>query len=227
VSGEAGGTGGARGTAGGPGPTTWVSHRRTPDDMNVTPTRLGPRHSGRNRPDRPGRANVFSHGTGQGWFSLRWPGELLTAADVRGSLSRVNHNRFHFHRRGHGALRDAQRARALRAIRQDRSWADQVHELLAAQPGRVGIHHPAIHPPAGLAHRDARRHRRGVPDHHRPARPGPAAPGLSRPQGVPGRRPPRAGGGTARSVPTGAVFTPDQPTHSVPNTAASNNSPES
>ena len=49
-----------------------------------------------------------------------------------------------------------------------------------------------IRPPAGPAHRDPRRHGRGVPDHHRPARPGPAAPGLPRPQGVPDRRPPRA-----------------------------------
>ena len=48
-----------------------------------------------------------------------------------------------------------------------------------------------IRPPAGPAHRDPRRHGRGVPDHHRPARPGPPAPGLPRPQGVPDRRPPR------------------------------------
>ena len=59
--------------------------------------------------------------------------------------------------------------------------------------------HHRIRPPVCADQRDPRRHGRGVPDHHRPARPGAPAPGLPRPQGVPDRRAPRHGGGVASS----------------------------
>src|SRR5262245_57305660 len=42
VSGEAGGTAGARRGRRGPCPTTWMSQRRTPDYVTVTTTQLGP-----------------------------------------------------------------------------------------------------------------------------------------------------------------------------------------
>jgi hypothetical protein len=55
-------------------------------------------------------------------------------------------------------------------------------------------------PPGGPGHRDLRRHGRGVPDHHRPAPPGPAPAGLPRPQGLPHRRPARHSSGIIQTV---------------------------
>ena len=50
------------------------------------------------------------------WFLNDGPGELLTAADRRGSLENVTIINFSFLAWGHGVLRHAQRVRAFRAV---------------------------------------------------------------------------------------------------------------
>ena len=65
--------------------------------------------------------------------------------------------------------------------------------------GAIGNGVDRIRPPGGPAHRDPRRHRRGVPHHHRPARPGAARPDYpGRKVFLTGER--RRGDGIARPV---------------------------